>query len=672
MSFDPSITKRILNKSGRLLSFLEEDPERKKFAEEYKEDLRRQIRALQYPGCILGIFVWLGFAFGTDQKLHPEFPELFYFRIGLTIVSLLCLGVLLLDTLFRIPTRHYSLEYAYVFVSYLVLSTSFFTGRIADDPNYVSGLQIVLITLVFIPLLKKTYFIILGLSLLFFIGSVLLYSPNIGTSQASYSLQNLGIAYLIALVFSVILERYRFLNFVSRFRILERNKEISEQMLQIQALKEKQDGDYFLTSLLLSPLIKSEESPDSSVKLEFLLDQYKKFSFKNKDYELGGDFLSAYRIRLRETEYTAFINGDAMGKSIQGAGGALVLGSVFNSIVSRTRLSPEIQSRSPERWLKETFVDLQNVFETFDGFMLVSAVLGLLDHKTGTLYFINAEHPWPVLYRDGKAMFLGADSHILKIGISELFGSKIQVQTFRMLPGDTVFCGSDGRDDLILEQDFSGKRVINEDETQFLHSVEESKGDLKTIQKSLARKGKLSDDLSLLSISYLPEKNLYMEDRKSIVESENLVRNGKMSEAIRILEASLSRSKGSGMHSPFTARFLSKLYDKDSQYEKAAIWSETSLGWDPSDTEALFQASLLWKKSFVQKKTDSSLQAAIEWGERLRVRNPSHTKNLVNLTDLYRISGNSIRARKLLEEAYQLSPEDGKVAELRKKLDLLP
>ncbi|TGK00583.1 stage II sporulation protein E [Leptospira semungkisensis] len=670
MSFEPSLTDRLRSKWNFFLSIFKADLDRATFQKEYIQDLQRQARSLQYPGALLGIFVWLGFAFGTDQKLHPEFPELFYFRIGFTILSFVSLIVFLLDTLFKIPTRKYGLEFAYLFLGYLTICTSFFTGRIADDPNYVSGLQIALITMVFVPLPLRSYYILLILSIIAFLGSAFIYSPNLSTVQASYSMQNLGIAYLLTFVFSIILERYRFVSFVSRFKILESNKEISEKMLQIQSLKEKQDGDYFLTALLLSPLIKLEQTGNSSVKVEFVLDQYKKFSFKDKDYELGGDFLSAYTIHLQGKEYTAFINGDAMGKSIQGAGGALVLGSVFNSIISRTRLSPEIQTRSPERWLKEAFIDLQNVFETFDGFMLVSAIFGIVDHSSGTLYYINAEHPWPVLYRDGKATFLGLESNIRKLGISEIFGSKIQVQTFRLMPGDIVFCGSDGRDDLVLEEDFSGKRIINEDETEFLSSVEESGGDIKTIRKSLIRKGKLSDDLSILSISYLPSRNPFLEDKNSIQEADSLAQKSDFAGAIRILEESVKQSRSKGLrHSPQAAKLLSKWYDKISKFKESAIWAEKVLDWDPSETEFLFITSILWKKAYAGSRNLELLRSASELGEKLRVRQPNHLKNLINLADIYRLLGNSFRAKKLLEEASALSPNDPKIAELKKKLD---
>ncbi|EQA36181.1 SpoIIE-like protein phosphatase domain protein [Leptospira inadai serovar Lyme str. 10] len=671
MTSPQNLLRKIRVSWGDFLSIFEPDPDRRTYEQEYKQDLNRQVMTLQYPGSILGIFVWLGFALGTDQKLHPEFPELVYFRIGLSLISMISLALFLLGSITKIPIRKFGLEFAYVFASYFLLSCSFFTGRIADDPNYVSGLQIAVLIIVFLPIPRRVSFLLYGASISVFILAVILYSPPLNTPQAAYSMQNLGIAYSVAIVFSIIVEKYRFATFVGNFKIVEKNREISEKMDQIQILKERQDGDYFLTSLLLTPLLKKEITAESPLTVEFLFDQYKKFSFRGKEYEIGGDYTSAYEILLRGKKYTAFINGDAMGKSVQGAGGALVLGSVFNSIISRSRLSPEIQARSPERWLKEGFLDLQNVFETFDGFMLVSAVMGLVDLGTGTLYFVNAEHPWPVLYRDGKASFLGTDSNIRKLGISEILNSKIAVQTFKLRPNDIVFCGSDGKDDLILEENFSGKRTINEDETQFLHCVEESQGDLEKIRRSLLTKGKLSDDLSLLSLAYRPSQDPYNSDESSVlVKAEAAFKSRNYSDAIHILEESLPKDSGIWQElSPKIAKALSRLYDKLGRIREAAIWAETALDWDPADSEFFFQTSLLWKKVYAASRDDEALERASEYGERFRVRTPAHVRNLINLSDTYRLLGNRVRASKLLAEASELLPDDPKIRNLRQLLE---
>ena len=48
--------------------------------------------------------------------------------------------------------------------------------------------------------------------------------------------------------------------------------------------------------------------------------------------------------------------------------------------------------------------------------MLVSAVMGVLEEDTGFMYYINAEHPMSVLYRDGKASFITKIPKPFKLG----------------------------------------------------------------------------------------------------------------------------------------------------------------------------------------------------------------------------------------------------------------
>ena len=53
-----------------------------------------------------------------------------------------------------------------------------------------------------------------------------------------------------------------------------------------------------------------------------------------------------------------------MGKSIQGAGGALALGVVFKSILSRNKILSGEENIFPERWLKQSYQELQSIFES--------------------------------------------------------------------------------------------------------------------------------------------------------------------------------------------------------------------------------------------------------------------------------------------------------------------
>ncbi|HQI21460.1 MAG TPA: SpoIIE family protein phosphatase, partial [Leptospiraceae bacterium] len=129
--------------------------------------------------------------------------------------------------------------------------------------------------------------------------------------------------------------------------------------------------------------------------------------------------------------------------------------------------------------------------------MMISAIIGLLDGQTGCTYFINAEHPSPVLFREGQVTFAANGQSCFKLG-SPMQATSARVFTMRLLPGDVLICGSDGRDDLRLA-DSAG---INTDETLFLRLVADANGDLNALEDTLRRTGEIMDDLSLIRIAY--------------------------------------------------------------------------------------------------------------------------------------------------------------------------
>ena len=228
-----------------------------------------------------------------------------------------------------------------------------------------------------------------------------------------------------------------------------KTKELQLSLSEINELKVQQDGDYFLTSLLLKPLSNGNMKTDNIV-IESLVRQKKNFQFRNKFSEIGGDLCAVNNIYLKEKKYTVFMNADAMGKSLQGAGGALVMGTVFKSIIQNTLSIPILQQKYPERWLKDCYQELQNVFVSFDGSMLISCVIGLICEETGVLYYINIEHPYVILYRDRRASFLDEDMHVRKIGV-EQSDMRLKVNVFQLEHDDIVILGSDGRDDILIQ-----------------------------------------------------------------------------------------------------------------------------------------------------------------------------------------------------------------------------
>src|SRR5437016_1105599 len=67
--------------------------------------------------------------------------------------------------------------------------------------------------------------------------------------------------------------------FVARMQLLESQAVLQQTLIKIKDLKSKQNGDYFLTSLLIKPL-NQNTIHNKNINIEFLISQKKKFQFK--------------------------------------------------------------------------------------------------------------------------------------------------------------------------------------------------------------------------------------------------------------------------------------------------------------------------------------------------------------------------------------------------------
>jgi serine phosphatase RsbU (regulator of sigma subunit) len=284
-------------------------------------------------------------------------------------------------------------------------------------------------------------------------------------------------------------------------RVQERTKELNEKMNEILTLKLQQDGDYFLTSMILNPLCIDLNTSDK-IKTEFFVEHKKQFEFNKKKNHLGGDVVVCGNLKFWDgkDKYLFFVNADAMGKSMQGAGGAIVMGSVINNTIALSARKNRILQISPEEWLTNTYYEVNNIFKSFYGSMLVSALMGIVNESTGEMFYFNADHPFPILFRDNKASLLETDTNVMKLGTD--FTNNFEVKRFQFSEGDTLFIGSDGKDDIRISDSY-GSKFINEDPYLFLGVVEESQGELNEIVGKLRKKGELTDDLSILKISFL-------------------------------------------------------------------------------------------------------------------------------------------------------------------------
>ncbi|TGK97590.1 SpoIIE family protein phosphatase [Leptospira levettii] len=457
------------------------------------------------------------------------------------------------------------------------------------------GLTIVLIAAIIDTATNRNYWVfprIMGYAFLFF---------------------NISLAMILANSFVKLNEEFEDLNKNLEKKVEDRTDALNESLNQLQILKEKQDGDYFLTSLLIQPLARIENKIPE-LKIESYTNQKKKFQFRGKDGEIGGDICIVGSIHLESGEYTVFANADAMGKSIQGAGGALVLGVVFQAVLSRAK-SSYTKRRPPELWLKDLYVELQSVFASFDGSMLSSVVLGMVG-KNGYIYYINAEHPWSILYRDGVASFIETELSMRKLGFPKN-NTHFQIKTFSLLDGDVLLVGSDGRDDIGLMSD-TENRYINEDETLILRFVERTEAKLLPLVKEIENNGEITDDVSFLRIGFqseIPKLSISEDIRTKFLMIQSNAKKGNYETALSDLIPLLTQFSHPNFHS-----LAGKIYFHQKKWIEALHHLKLAFNENPSKENLLY---MIAKSEFQLGKIDD----AVIWCERLFLRNKTQKQN---------------------------------------------
>ncbi|EKP13275.1 SpoIIE family protein phosphatase [Leptospira borgpetersenii] len=443
-------------------------------------------------------------------------------------------------------------------------------------------------------------------------------------------------------------------------KVKERTQEVQEKMEEVQRLKIQQDGDYFLTSLLAKPLFYNANK-SKLVHTEFMLKQKKQFEFRGKHSDLGGDICITGNLRLgvpgNYKRYTMVMNGDAMGKSMQGAGGALVMGVVMNSIMARSAANNRILDKTPSEWLKDVYNEIHSVFKSFNGSMVISAAIFLIEEETGKCFYFNAEHPFTVLYRDGKASFLETGLQLRKLGLDSEFD--FQVQNFELKKGDVLILGSDGRDDIDLTSEDT-VRTINEDENLFLLNVENGKGNLEDIETEIRKHGELTDDLSLLKVEFQAEAKkdeldemFTSGDRIDVAlnpdmiyeDAKQLYKNGKIDQALELLKTGYTNDTANQKIN----KLLGLLSFKGKDYTTAIEVLNNYLKTDPGLHEYWFYLSIANKKV---GKYEQALEASLK----LNDIQPDNLSNLVNLSDIYRLMDQFDLAEKVARKLIHLDP----------------
>lgn len=148
-------------------------------------------------------------------------------------------------------------------------------------------------------------------------------------------------------------------------------------------------------------------------------------------YEVAGDSID-YAVDHGVTRFAVF---DGMGHGLRSAQLATLTVAAYRN------------GRRGNRSLTTTAVTMDEaVASAFDGDVFITGVVAELDTDSGTLTWVNAGHPSPLLLRDGR---LVKDLHaepMLPFGLNGALGAgeEVELGVEQLEPGDTVVLYTDG------------------------------------------------------------------------------------------------------------------------------------------------------------------------------------------------------------------------------------
>lgn len=162
--------------------------------------------------------------------------------------------------------------------------------------------------------------------------------------------------------------------------------------------------------------------------------------------EVGGDL---YDYKLIDDEHLMILVGDVSGKGVPAA---LFMGKCKVLLDMNA-----VQRKSPKEIMQETNNQLCKGNKTS---LFVTCWLGLYTFSTGELRFVNAGHPYPILYKDGQYSYLKEKPNLILGGMENV---EYTEHTINLHKGDRLFVYSDGVTEAInkAEQMFGEERLMD-------------------------------------------------------------------------------------------------------------------------------------------------------------------------------------------------------------------
>ena len=169
--------------------------------------------------------------------------------------------------------------------------------------------------------------------------------------------------------------------------------------------------------------------------------------------EVGGDL---YDYLLLDDDHLMFVVGDVSGKGVPA--------SLFMMTAKTLLASSAQQGLSPKEIFEATNNQLCKGNETG---LFVTCWLGIFCFSTGELRFVNAGHPYPVLYHDGVFSYVKTKTNFVLGGMD---GLPYTEHTMTLTKGDRLFVCTDG----VTEATDAHDQLFGED--RLLAAMEKTRG----------------------------------------------------------------------------------------------------------------------------------------------------------------------------------------------------
>ena len=206
---------------------------REKFPDTYSGELHYMSNMVVVPASFICIFAWMGYI-STDSIINPGKPLLIYLRYGLTVVSLLILGLQFVPFL---KSRSMYLLTALGF--YLELATGLITGITGGDPVYVAGFFFVLILIIVAPMYRTILWLLIFTSAGSFLVTGLIYGMQFSTPRQKYTLNDFISVVFFCTVFVYVLDRMRYSNWKKSSELKNNREEIVREKNRITEIMTK-------------------------------------------------------------------------------------------------------------------------------------------------------------------------------------------------------------------------------------------------------------------------------------------------------------------------------------------------------------------------------------------------------------------------------------------------